>query len=82
MIRNEVYLGTLVQNKSSNIEVTNSKRNFHNEDEYIKHLNNHEAIVNEETFIKANEIFKKIVIRLKIEALVLGLVIKVYFLIF
>ncbi|EOU1216740.1 recombinase family protein [Clostridium perfringens] len=59
MIRNEVYLGTLVQNKSSNIEVTNSKRNFHNEDEYIKHLNNHEAIVNEETFIKANEIFKK-----------------------
>jgi site-specific DNA recombinase len=58
MILNEVYLGTLVQNKSQSIDVTIKKVNHIPKNEWIKHYNNHEAIIDEETFLKANNIFK------------------------
>ena len=58
-ILNEVYIGTLVQGKSEGIDVTISKRNQIEKDKWIKHLNNHEAIIDYETFAKANEIFNK-----------------------
>ncbi len=59
IILNEVYIGTLVQGKSEGIDVTISKRNQIEKDKWIKHLNNHEAIIDYETFAKANEIFNK-----------------------
>ncbi|WP_288478755.1 recombinase family protein [uncultured Clostridium sp.] len=58
MILNEVYLGTLVQNKSQSIDVTIKKVNKISKEEWIKHYNNHEAIIDEETFLRANNIFK------------------------
>lgn len=57
-ILNEIYIGTLVQGKSKGIDVTISKRHQTNEDEWIKHLNNHEPIISYETFIEANKRFK------------------------
>lgn len=58
MILNEVYLGTLVQNKSQSIDVTIKKVNIIPKEEWIKHYNNHEEIIDKETFLKANSIFK------------------------
>ena len=58
MILNEVYLGILVQNKSQSIDVTIKKINKISKEEWIKHYNNHEAIIDGETFLKANNIFK------------------------
>lgn len=58
MILNAVYLGTLVQNKSQSIDVTIKKVNQIPQNEWIKHYNNHEAIIDQETFLKANSIFK------------------------
>lgn len=57
-ILNEVYVGTLVQGKSEGIDVTISKRNKIEQEKWIKHLNNHEAIITYETFIEANKRFK------------------------
>ena len=57
-ILNEVYVGTLVQGKSKGIDVTISKRNQIDQEEWVKHLNNHESIITYETFIEANKIFK------------------------
>ena len=59
IILNEVYIGTLVQGKSQGIDVTMSIRKNIDKDKWVKHLNNHEAIIDYETFVKANEIFKK-----------------------
>lgn len=58
MILNEVYLGTLVQNKSQSIDVTIKRVNKIPQNEWIKHYNNHEAIIDQETFFRANNIFK------------------------
>lgn len=58
MILNEVYLGTLIQNKSQSIDVTIKKVNQIPKSEWIKHYNNHEAIIDQETFLQANNIFK------------------------
>lgn len=55
---NEVYLGTLVQNKSQTIDVTMRKVNKMPEDQWVKHYNNHEPIIDEETFLNVNKIFK------------------------
>lgn len=57
-ILNEVFVGTLVQGKSKGIDVTISKRNQIDKGEWVKHLNNHEAIITYETFIEANKRFK------------------------
>ena len=58
MFVNEVYLGTLVQNKSQTIDVTMKKVNKIPEDEWIKYYNNHEHIIDEETFLRVNKRFK------------------------
>lgn len=58
IILNEVYLGTLVQGKSEGIDVTISKRNQIDQEEWVRHLNNHEAIITYEIFIEANNRFK------------------------
>ncbi|MFR2666944.1 MAG: recombinase family protein [Clostridium sp.] len=57
-ILNEVYVGTVVQGKSEGIDVTISKRNKIEQEKWVKHLNNHEAIITYETFIEANKRFK------------------------
>ena len=57
-ILNEVYLGTLVQNKTESIDVTVSKAKIHDSSEWIKHYNNHEPIISEEVFKRANKLFK------------------------
>lgn len=57
-IKNEVYLGTLVQNKSQGIDVTISKRNNVDSEEWVRHLGNHEPIIDTEIFLEANRIFK------------------------
>ena len=57
-ILNEVYVGTLVQGKSEGIDVTISKRNKIEQEKWVKHLNNHEAIITYETFIESNKRFK------------------------
>lgn len=59
IIMNEVYLGTLVQGKSTSIDVTIAKREQASSVEWFKHYNNHEAIIDQETFIKANNIFSQ-----------------------
>lgn len=59
VILNEAYIGTLVQGKTEGIDVTISARNTIEKDKWVKHYNNHEAIIDYDTFIKANEIFKK-----------------------
>lgn len=58
MILNEVYLGTLVQNKSQSIDVTIKKVNKISNKDWIKHYNNHTPIIDQETFLKVNSIFK------------------------
>ncbi|WP_332834030.1 recombinase family protein [Clostridium perfringens] len=59
IIINEVYLGTLVQGKSTSIDVTIAKRRQASSIEWFKHYNNHEPIIDQETFVKANNIFNQ-----------------------
>lgn len=56
IISNEVYCGTLIQGKTETIDVTISKRKTISPDNWIKHYNNHEAIIDYETFVEANKI--------------------------
>ena len=58
LITNEVYTGVLVQNKTQTIDVTINKSKEIPKEEWIKHYNNHEAIIDKETFAKVNKIFK------------------------
>lgn len=58
LITNEVYIGVLVQNKTQTIDVTIKKFKQIPKEKWVKHYNNHEAIIDEETFMKANKIFK------------------------
>lgn len=58
LITNEVYIGVLVQNKSQTIDVTIKKSKQIPKEEWIKHYNNHEAIIDDETFFEANRIYK------------------------
>lgn len=57
IILNEVYTGTLIQGKSETIDVTISKMNQIEPENWIKHYNNHDAIIDYETFIEANKLF-------------------------
>lgn len=59
VIINEAYIGTLVQGKTEGIDVTISSRNNIDKEKWVKHYNNHEAIIDYETFVKANEIFER-----------------------
>lgn len=58
VITNEVYTGVLVQNKTQTIDVTIKKSKQIPKEEWIKHYNNHEAIIDDETFLQANKIYK------------------------
>lgn len=58
IILNEVYTGTLIQGKSETIDVTISKMKQNEPENWIKHYNNHEPIIDLETFIQANKLFK------------------------
>lgn len=58
IILNEVYTGTLIQGKSETIDITISKTNQIEPEKWIKHYNNHQPIINDETFIEANRLFK------------------------
>ena len=58
LITNEVYTGVLVQNKTQTIDVTIKKFKQIPKEEWIKHYNNHEAIIDDETFLQANNIYK------------------------
>lgn len=58
LITNEVYTGVLVQNKTQTIDVTIKKSKQIPKEEWIKHYNNHEAIIDNETFIEANKIYR------------------------
>lgn len=57
IILNEVYCGTLVQNKSQTIDVTIKETKKNNVDKWIKHYNNHEPIIDYETYNKAQQEF-------------------------
>ncbi len=58
IILNEAYLGVLVQNKSTNIDVTIKKTKQIDKSEWVRHYNNHEPIIDKETFIKAQNIYE------------------------
>lgn len=58
IILNEVYTGTLVQGKTETIDVTISKTHQNAPETWIKHYNNHEPIIDLETFIEANNLYK------------------------
>ncbi|MGM9978197.1 MAG: recombinase family protein [Clostridium sp.] len=58
LITNEIYMGTLVQNKTQTIDVTIKKSKQIPKEEWIKHYNNHEAIIDNKTFLEVNKIFK------------------------
>ena len=52
ILTNELYLGHLVQGKRTTISYKNHKIKRKNKSEWIKTLNTHEAIIDEETFNK------------------------------
>ena len=52
ILENEFYCGTLIQGKKRTIDVTLNKVEDIEEEEWIKHYNNHEAIIDEETFVR------------------------------
>lgn len=58
ILLNEVYTGTLIQGKTETIDVTISKMKQNEPETWIKHYNNHEPIIDLETFIQANNLYK------------------------
>ena len=58
LITNEVYTGVLVQNKTQSIDVTIKKSKQIPKDQWVRHYNNHKAIIDDKTFLEANKIFK------------------------
>ena len=56
ILRNETYLGYMIQNKEKTISYKNPKRVYLDENEYIKIPNHHEAIISKNDFEKANQI--------------------------
>lgn len=57
-VRNEMYTGTLVQGKSHNISYKNKKRKKEDPEDWIRVPNCHEAIIDDETWRKAQERLK------------------------
>lgn len=60
IISNEEYLGHLVCNRNSTKSFKTKKLLPVDKKDWIKTLNTHEAIIDEETFLKANQIFTRI----------------------
>jgi DNA invertase Pin-like site-specific DNA recombinase len=59
IIRNEFYLGHLIQGKLQKVDVVLKKVENVDRSKWIIHKNHHPAIVDEETFYKAQEEYKK-----------------------
>lgn len=59
IINNEVYCGTLVQGKTSTIDVTMKQSKKNDSENWKKHYNHHEPIITYEIFEKAQEEAKK-----------------------
>ncbi len=59
ILTNEIYLGHLVQGKRTTISYKNHKIKNKDKSEWIKVLNTHEAIIDEETFNKAQNAIKE-----------------------
>lgn len=54
ILKNEFYLGTLVQGKTRTIDATVKENIKINPNEWYRHENNHEAIIEKEIFYKVN----------------------------
>ena len=59
IIKNEVYCGTLIQGKTSTIDVTMRESKKIDSEEWKKHYKHHEPIITYEVFEKAQEEVKK-----------------------
>ena len=59
ILKNEIYLGHLIQGKRTTVSYKNHKIRNKDKSEWIKVLNTHEAIVDEETFYKVQNLIKK-----------------------
>ena len=59
IINNEVYCGTLVQGKTSTIDVTMKQSKKNDSEDWKKHYNHHEPIITYEIFAKAQEEVRK-----------------------
>ncbi|MGL4572183.1 MAG: recombinase family protein [Clostridium sp.] len=59
ILTNTFYLGILTQGKTRTLDVTMDAQMKIKEEDWYKHLNNHEAIICEEIFSKAQEEIKK-----------------------
>ena len=59
LLKNEVYVGNLVQGKRTTISYKNKKIINKNKDEWIKRENTHEAIISFEEFNKVQGLIKK-----------------------
>lgn len=55
ILRNEMYIGTLVQGKSHHISYKNKKRKKVDKDEWVKVPDTHEAIIDKETWERTQE---------------------------
>lgn len=56
ILRNETYIGYMIQNKETTISHKNPTRVYLDESDYIKIPNHHLPIINKEVFEKANQI--------------------------
>ncbi|WP_160688579.1 recombinase family protein [Clostridium sp. C2-6-12] len=52
MLKNEVYIGTLVQGKTQTIDVTRNKTKKYDKSDWYRKYNNHEAIIESDIFDK------------------------------
>ncbi|MGL4740713.1 MAG: recombinase family protein [Sarcina sp.] len=59
ILTNETYMGTLVQAKSRTIDATTKNSRKIDKKEWIRHINNHKAIINKEIFNHVQEIIEK-----------------------
>ena len=59
ILTNEIYLGHLIQGKRTTVSYKNHKIRNKNKAEWIKTLNTHEAIIDEETFSKVQVAIKE-----------------------
>lgn len=55
ILTNEFYIGTLVQGKTRTIDATMKESRKIDKEEWYKHQDNHEAIIDKETFKKVND---------------------------
>jgi len=58
ILENEAYIGNLVQHKESSISAVNHKRKEIPKEQQIRHENTHEAIIDEATFYRVQELIK------------------------